>query len=99
MARPVLYDIQEKGRCRGADPDLFFPSDGDTLRDDEDAEDEVVGYLREFYCNPLRCSVFKKCYDDRVPVETVGVWAGTTSRERRTIKAAAKRAAKIEGAA
>lgn len=91
MTIPVY--ITKFGSCRAADPGLFFPL-GDDSRGDDALEDEVVGYLREFYCDA--CPVRKACHDYALANEKHGVWAGTTSRDRRRLRAAAKRGAEME---
>lgn len=82
--------VQKLGACRTADPGLFFPL-GMDAKDDEAMEEEVVGYLREQYCDG--CPARKACYDYALANEKFGVWAGTTSRDRRRLRAAAKREA------
>ncbi|MEY2996583.1 MAG: hypothetical protein RLZ86_321 [Actinomycetota bacterium] len=63
---------RELGACRGLDPEVFFPET------DEDAEvaKDVCGL----------CDVRVACLEHALASrEKVGVWGGTTERERRRI--------------
>lgn len=80
--------VTKLGACRGADANLFFPL-GDDRQGDEALEAEVVGYLEEQYCSG--CPARKACFEYAVANEKFGVWAGTTSQDRRRLRAAAKR--------
>ena len=63
---------RELGACRGLDPDVFFPES------DEDAE------LAKEIC--FTCDVRVACLEHALGRrEKVGVWGGTTERERRRI--------------
>lgn len=93
MTVEVPVYITKLGSCRTADPGLFFPL-GDDISGDEALEEEVVGFLRDFYCDS--CPARKACHDYALANEKHGVWAGTTSRERRRLRAAAKRGEDVE---
>lgn len=60
--------------CREADPDLFFPSRGETIK-----ISQAKAICRE-------CPVRVACLDYAVEAgERFGVWGGTCERERRRI--------------
>ena len=80
--------VTKLGACKAADPNLFFPL-GQDRAGDEALESEVVGYLADQYCN--NCPARKACYDHALADEKYGIWAGTTSKDRRRLRAAAKR--------
>ena len=63
---------RELGACRGLDPEVFFPET------DEDAE------VAKGVCG--LCDVRVACLEHALASrEKVGVWGGTTERERRRI--------------
>ncbi len=63
---------RELGACRGLDPEVFFPET------DEDAE------VAKDVC--ALCDVRVACLEHALASrEKVGVWGGTTERERRRI--------------
>jgi len=68
----VLNVWRELGACRGLDPEVFFPET------DEEA-DEAKAICAE--C-PVRVACLEHALARR---EKVGVWGGTTERERRRI--------------
>lgn len=65
---------RELGRCRGLDPAVFYPDE-----EDEQAIDEARAV-----CEP--CPVQHQCLEHAIARrEKLGVWGGTTWRERRRI--------------
>lgn len=66
---------QERAECLGTNPDVFFPS-----QDDNAAE---TLYAKTF-C--LRCPVAYECYET-YQKETLGIYGGTTPRDRARIRA------------
>lgn len=64
---------QDLAKCRGADPDLFFPERGASTR-------TAKGICRE-------CSVQAECLEFAiVSSEKFGIWGGMSERERRKIR-------------
>lgn len=66
---------QERGKCRGADPELFFPTKGDSGK---------VKQVIKDYCD--KCEVAKECLDYAVrdPDALIyGIWGGKTSMGKR----------------
>jgi WhiB family redox-sensing transcriptional regulator len=64
---------RERGRCKGADPEVFYP---------EDDEDEA--YEAKAIC--AICPVRETCLEHAITVrEKIGVWGGYTARERRRL--------------
>lgn len=63
---------REQGRCRGVDPELFYPPS------DEEAE-VAIAICRD-------CTVRELCLEYALTArEKLGVWGGTTERDRRRI--------------
>ena len=58
--------------CRGADPDLFFPGEGE----DAEAAVRICGGC------PVRAECLEWALETRV---RYGVWGGTTERDRRRL--------------
>ena len=70
----------EKGRCKGADPEIFYPDD-----DEDDGIDAKV------IC--AMCPVRETCLEHAITArEKVGVWGGYTARERRRLVRQRRRA-------
>jgi WhiB family redox-sensing transcriptional regulator len=66
-------DWIDKGLCRGADPDLFYPERGESTR-----EAKSVCAI---------CPVKRECLEYGVSnVEKFGIWGGASERERRAIR-------------
>jgi WhiB family redox-sensing transcriptional regulator len=64
---------RERGRCKGADPEVFYP---------EDDEDEAL----EAKAICAICPVRETCLEHAMTVrEKIGVWGGYTARERRRL--------------
>jgi WhiB family redox-sensing transcriptional regulator len=64
---------RERGRCKGVDPEVFYP---------EDEEDDAVE-AKEI-CET--CVVRETCLEHALAVrEKAGVWGGYTARERRRL--------------
>ena len=71
------------GLCVGVDPELFFPTRGDSS-----GEAKAI-------C--ARCSVREQCLDYALSGsgERFGVWGGTSERERRLMRRDRNRAARL----
>ena len=64
---------REVGRCKGADPDIFYPED------DEDPGEEAKAIC-------AKCVVRESCLLQAIASrEKLGVWGGYTARERRRL--------------
>lgn len=72
MREPPFIDWRAKSRCRKLTPvqydDLFFPNSGRSIKK-----------AKEF-C--LGCPVRENCLEFALSTEAVGIWAGTTKKER-----------------
>lgn len=73
LGRP---EWMERAACKGTDPDLFFPSVGDTAKP----------FIKA--CEP--CPVRDECLEWGLH-EKFGVWGGLTERERRIIRTKRRR--------
>lgn len=72
MAMRAIGSWRAQARCRGADPDIFHPSD-----EDDGAQAKVI-------C--AECPVREACLEYALTSrEKDGVWGGMTARERRRI--------------
>ena len=66
---------RERGRCKGADPEIFYP---------EDEENEALADEAKAIC--ALCPVRETCLEHAITVrEKTGVWGGYTARERRRL--------------
>ena len=75
--RPAWH---QHGACRGADPNLFFPERGESVK-----EAKAV-------C--ARCPVRAECLDYAMENhEVVGIWGGLSARERRQLSRTRREAA------
>ena len=64
---------RELGRCKGADPTVFYPED-----------DEDLAYDAKEIC--ALCPVRETCLEHALTVrEKIGVWGGYTAKERRRL--------------
>ena len=64
---------RELGRCKGEDPEIFYPED-----------DEDPGIAAKAIC--AMCHVRETCLEAAIRTrEKIGVWGGCTARERRRI--------------
>jgi WhiB family redox-sensing transcriptional regulator len=64
---------REMGRCKGEDPEIFYPED-----------DEDPGMAAKLIC--AMCLVRETCLESAIRTrEKIGVWGGATARERRRI--------------
>lgn len=68
-------DWMDEGRCRGMDPDLFYPHRGD------------MAGLAAAQAVCAECEVRRACLDYGLG-EKQGVWGGFSDRERRRIRRA-----------
>jgi WhiB family redox-sensing transcriptional regulator len=72
---------RDLGRCKGADPEVFYP---------EDDEDE--GLPAKAICD--KCPVREVCLEHAIANrEKIGVWGGYTARERRRLVRQRRRSA------
>ena len=75
--RPAWH---QHGACRGADPNLFFPERGESVK-----EAKAV-------C--ARCPVRAECLEYALENhEVVGIWGGLSARERRQLSRTRREAA------
>lgn len=84
---PTVDDAFIKdGACRGLDANLFMPTVGQTCRDVL----EICNGRPATYNDPGTppCPVKEQCleYALSIPRQTVGIWGGTSERERRRIR-------------
>jgi WhiB family redox-sensing transcriptional regulator len=64
---------REAGRCKGVDPEVFYPED-----DEDDGEEAKA------ICS--MCMVRESCLEHAIVArEKIGVWGGFTARERRRL--------------
>jgi WhiB family transcriptional regulator, redox-sensing transcriptional regulator len=71
---------RDRGRCKGADPTVFYPED-----------DEDPGEVAKAICES--CGVREACLEYAITTrEKAGVWGGYTARERRRIVRQRRRA-------
>lgn len=69
----VLEVLAVAGECRDSDPDLFHP------------DREVGAAVAAPAAICARCPVSRICLDYALEVGALGVWAGTTTRQRRRL--------------
>ena len=67
-----MSDWRVEARCRGLDPEMFFPERGDHA-------DELRAICGE-------CPVIEPCRDWALHHEGLGFWGGTSEAERRRIR-------------
>lgn len=79
---PDLDDTwQRKGACRRVnDPDVFFCSDEDRPSKQRTVAEEVAIAV----CG--RCPVSGNCLNWALNLGEIGIWGGTTTRERKILK-------------
>jgi WhiB family redox-sensing transcriptional regulator len=63
---------QERGLCVGEDPEIFFPSHGDT------------GEEARRIC--ALCAVRMRCIEQAVEADEFGIWGGLDQHERRALR-------------
>jgi WhiB family transcriptional regulator, redox-sensing transcriptional regulator len=69
----TLLSWRDRGRCKGVDPEVFYPED------DEAPADEAKAIC-------ALCPVRETCLEHALTVrEKAGVWGGYTARERRRL--------------
>src|ERR1700727_1972045 len=73
-------DFREAGACRGRDPDIFYPQRGQ-------ANTLAVGICAQ-------CPVVAACLEWALHHERLGIWGGTSERQRKQIRR--QRAIRIE---
>lgn len=65
---------RDRGRCRGVDPDVFYP-------EEDDAESETAA---KAVCE--HCPVREPCLEHAITRrEKIGIWGGLTAIERRRL--------------
>jgi WhiB family redox-sensing transcriptional regulator len=70
----------EDAECKGMDPELFFPVRGDTA-----GRNAALAACAE-------CMVRERCLEHAMAHnEKVGIWGGTTERQRRLIRIAQRK--------
>ncbi len=73
MTAQSVRTWRDKGRCRGVDPDVFYPLD-----------DDACEAAAKMIC--AGCAVREACLDHAiVNRERIGVWGGLGERERRRL--------------
>ena len=73
VASTTVRTWRDRGLCRGADPDVFFPVDDE----DREAEAKAICDL---------CMVRVACLEHAIANrEKIGVWGGLGERERRRL--------------
>lgn len=70
MSAPM--DFRAAGACRGCDPELFFPTRGESTK-------EAKAVCAD-------CPVMDACRAWAIPNEKVGIWGGLSERERRRVR-------------
>ena len=66
-------DWRERGSCKGAGPDVFYPED-----------DEDPAEAAKAICS--LCMVREACFENAIVMrEGIGVWGGYTAKERRRV--------------
>ncbi len=76
----VNLSWRQLARCRGADPDLFYPEDDE----DETSEESERIQAAKMIC--ALCPVREACLEHAIAVrEKHGIWGGLTARERRRL--------------
>lgn len=90
--RSAATSWREHGRCRGVDPEIFFPAvptGGDAAELERFAAAEETA---KAIC--VTCPVREACLEHALSVrEKHGVWGGLTERERRRILRRRRRSA------
>jgi hypothetical protein len=69
--------------CQKENPDRFHPV---PYGRDEDAKADYERDVEQTKRICFRCPVFTACWDEHVPVERYGIWAGTTEEERHRMR-------------
>jgi WhiB family redox-sensing transcriptional regulator len=73
MSSSTITSWREVGRCKGVDPEIFYPED-----------DEDPGHEAKLICS--MCMVCETCLEQAIAGrEKIGVWGGYTARERRRL--------------
>lgn len=90
--RPSTTSWRQLGRCRGVEPEIFYPA---AAADDDDAGLARIAAAEETakaIC--VICPVREACLEHALSVrEKHGVWGGLTERERRRILRRRRRSA------
>jgi WhiB family redox-sensing transcriptional regulator len=68
-------DWRDHANCKGQDPELFFPEKGEKRRTK----------IAKTFCEP--CPVKARCLEFALETDSVGVFGGTTTRERASMQA------------
>ncbi len=82
----VDQSFKEHAACRGLDPDMFMPGVGEPGKEAR----ALCNGIPKTHKNPGRppCPVKQECleYALQLPGPVVGIWGGTTERDRRLLK-------------
>ncbi|MFF7458497.1 WhiB family transcriptional regulator [Kitasatospora sp. NPDC008115] len=70
---------RESARCRGTDPELFFPIGSGTSFPTLVQSDEAKAVC-------ARCPVSRQCLEWALDAPVEGIWGGTTETERRELR-------------
>ena len=90
--RATSTSWRQLGRCRGADPDIFYPPV--PAVDDEAAAARVAEAEESAKAICAVCPVREACLEHALSVrEKHGVWGGLTERERRRVLRRRRRSA------
>jgi len=76
MRTNIIVLMAERGACRNADPDLFFPN-----HDEDSYEYKMASRVAKSICES--CPVKVECEEHAVRYEDYGIWGGLTPQERR----------------
>lgn len=66
---------QREAACRSADPELFFPPDGERKGTGKSREDEAKAFCRQ-------CKVAAECLEFAIKNKEPGIWGGLNDDER-----------------
>ena len=78
-SKSASFDAPEAA-CRKADPDLFFPDEGDNVAQIAEAKAVCDG-----------CAVKDGCLAFALEFPQYGIWGGLTDKERRRLRRVARR--------
>ena len=75
----TTLEFRSAGACVGVDPNLFHPERGDS----------ATVKAAKAVCDG--CAVIEACLDHAIANETIGIWGGTSERERRRLRKGGRR--------
>lgn len=73
---------RQQAACRGLDPEIFIP-----VNEEEENADQAKRVCRQ-------CPVRRECFDAHRD-EKIGIWGGTTTKERRAIHRGSRKVEEI----